>query len=132
MSLHYNDSFFFIGAVDKTFHDLLNKPPELMDVFDLVRHSSSSWDEIGRELHIPVNERNILQKDPSINNDEKLERVLATWSYNETTDVNWSVILNVLETLERKDLAKMVMKFLERPETYKKYISKKDYIPFTL
>ena len=102
-----------------------------MDVFDLVRHSSSSWHEIGRELHIPDNERNILRRDPSINNDEKLERVLATWSYNEPTDVKWSVILDVLERLERKDLAKMVMKFLERPETYKKYISKKDYTPFT-
>lgn len=121
------------SALDKTFHDLhvLNKPPELMDVFDLVRHSSSSWDEIGRELNIPVNERTVLQRDPSINNDEKLKRVLATWSYNETTDVKWSVILNVLEKLERNDLAKMMTKFLERPETYKKYISKKDFIPFT-
>ena len=96
-----------------------------MDVFDLVRHSSSSWVEISRDLHIPVNERTILQKDPSINNAEKLQRVLAAWIYNETTDVKWSVILNVLEKLERKDLAKMVTKFLERPETYKNTFPRK-------
>ena len=39
-----------------TFRDLLDKPPETEDVFLLLRDVSSLWYEIGRELHLRMND----------------------------------------------------------------------------
>ena len=64
---------------------------------------------------------------PTDNN--RLEYVLTNWIRNQTKEVKWRVILKVLDALKRKDLIKKVIAYLEKPETYRKYISMDDFSP---
>ena len=112
-----------------TFRDLLDKPPEIVDVFHLFRDVSYLWDEIGGELHVTLNERESLRRDVSLPDEGKLERVFCSWFYNETTDVKWRIILNVMQALQRKDKIRKVINYLETPEVYNKYLLKDDISP---
>ena len=105
------------------YRDLLQKPPKSRDAFDIFKDISSLWDEVGGYLGISLNYRDSLHG--SVNT--KLERVLTEWIQKETKDVTWEVILEVLEKLGRRDLMKNFIIFLKTPETYKEYISKRDF-----
>ena len=112
--------------LDINYRDLLKKPPEIRDVFDIIKEDiSSSWHEVGGYLGISLNCLDSLKGDNSV--DTKLENILSMWKQKETMDVTWEVILEVLEKLERRDLKRKVIIFLETPETYKEYISKRDF-----
>ena len=109
--------------LDINYRDLLKKPPEIRDVFDIITDMSSEWYELGGYLGISMNDRDSLQGSGRI----KLERILNMWKQKQTKDVTWGVILEVLEKLQRRDLMREVIIFLETPENYKKYISKRDF-----
>ena len=112
--------------LDINYRDLLKKPPEIRDVFDIIKEDiSSSWHEVGGCLGISLNYRDSLKGENSV--DTKLERILNMWKQKETKDVTWGVILEVLKKLQRRDLKRKVIIFLETPETYKEYISKRDF-----
>ena len=117
---------FYIGI---SFEDVLQKPPDLHDVFDLMRRMSSLWCEIGRELNIPINDLETLRRDMRMAHENKLERILTNWIQTESKDVTWKVLLAALKALGRKDVIKEVLNFLEEPETYQKYILKDDFSP---
>ena len=108
---------------------MLDKPPKTKDVFDLVKDISASWYELGRELNISENDRTIFKRDPSLSCEDRLESVLSKWIGKETKDVKWRVALQALKALDRKDLIKKVINYLEKPEIYKKYISIDDFSP---
>ena len=108
---------------------MLNKPPEIKDVFDNVKDISALWNELGRELNVPENDRATFKRDPSLSYEDRLESVLNNWIGNETKDVKWKVILEAVKALKRKDLIKKMINYLETPETYKKYISMDDFSP---
>ena len=118
--------FFMLGEAYK---DLLQKPPEPTDVFDVVRNISSSWFDIGCELHVPLNVREGLKKDMSLSDEAKLEKILNEWIKFETSDVTWKTILKVLQALRRRDIVREALKYLERPAIYSKYIKKDDFTP---
>ena len=101
----------------------------MKDIFGLIRDISASWNQLGGELEIPLNDRKSLQGDARQTVEDKLEFVLSKWIQNETKEVKWKVILKALEVLKRKDLKKKVIEYLETPEIYTKYFSMKDFYP---
>ena len=82
---------------------------------------------MGIHLKIPPNDRETLKRDISLSDDSKLNNIINKWIQKETTDVTWRVIIKSLETLHRKDLIKEVIRYLENPTTYEKYILKDDF-----
>ena len=81
---------------------------------------------MGIHLDIPPNDRETLKRDISLSDDSKLNNIINEWIHNETTDVTWRVIIKSLKALHRKDLIK-VIRYLENPTTYEKYILKDDF-----
>ena len=121
---------------------MLDKPPEINNVLGLVKDISALWNELGSKLHVPLNDRQTLRTDISLSNTDRLESVhislsntdrlesvLTKWIGNETEDVKWRVVLDALKALQRKDVIKNVIQYLEKPETYTKYISSDDFSP---
>ena len=58
---------------------ILKKTPKLKEVYKLLKDKSSRWDNIGRELDVPMNDREALHKDSSLTNNQRLEFVLDLW-----------------------------------------------------
>ena len=110
---------FFLGI---SFRDLLDKPPDSQDLFNLIEDMSSLWCDVGRQLKVPMEDL-----DNSLCEEAKLKQILLEWIQNETKVVKWRVILEVLRNLRRKDLIKKVTKYLEQPEVYSKYSKKDDF-----
>ena len=108
---------------------MLQKPPDLHDVFDLMRTMSALWFDIGMELNIPINDRETLRRDMTMADDNRLEHILTNWIQTESKDVTWKVLLQALKALRRKDVVSKVLRFLEEPETYQKYILMADFSP---
>ena len=108
---------------------MLDKPPEIKDVFDFVKYISALWNEFGRELNVHENYRATLKRNVSLSDEDRLESVLSKWIGKETKAVKWRVVLEALNALERKDIIKKVIMYLEKPETYRKYISMNDFSP---
>ena len=108
---------------------MLDKPPETKDVYNLVKYTSALWNELGREFDVPENDRASLRRNTSLSDEDRLESVLSKWIRTETTTVKWRVVLEALNALERKDIIKKVIAYLEKPETYRKYISMDDFSP---
>ena len=115
-----------VHILDIKYCDLLQKQPEIRDVFDIIKKDiASKWHEVGGCLGISLDYRDSLKGNNSVNT--KLERILTEWIQNETKDVTWKVALEMLKELRRRDLVKSVISFLETPQIYKKYNSKRDY-----
>ena len=98
----------------------------MKDILGLVKDISASWNELGAELAIPMNDRTTFQN-RNLQDNDRLEIVLRHWIQNETKEVKWEVILEALRVLQRKDLIKKVIEHMEKPEIYRKYISMKDF-----
>ena len=130
MLQNYDFLCFFILCIDITYHKLEQKPPEVTDVFHLIKDDiSASWFDVGEELGISLNDRQTLRRDVSLSDNNRLESVLAIWVQQEKKDVKWVVILEALKALQRKDLIRKVVRFLEEPETYSKYSAMDDFSP---
>ena len=108
---------------------MLQKPPDLYDVFNLIKRLSALWNDIGRELHIPSNNREVLRRNVSMTADYRLEHILNKWIESGSKDVTWSVLLEALKALGRRDVVNDMVDFLKKPETYQKYILKDDFSP---
>ena len=108
---------------------MLDKPPETNDVLRLVKDISVLWNELGSELNVPLNDREMFRRDISLSDNNRLEYVLTNWIGNETKEVKWKVILDALKALKRKDIINKVIDYLENQETHTKYISKKNFSP---
>ena len=98
----------------------------MKDILGLVKDISASWNELGAEFAIPMNDRTTFQN-RNLQDNDRLEIVLRHWIQNETKEVKWEVILEALRVLQRKDLIKKVIEHMEKPEIYRKYISMKDF-----
>ena len=46
-----------------SYQDVLDKPPETKDVLRLIKDTSASWNELGAELDVPLNDRESLGRD---------------------------------------------------------------------
>ena len=108
---------------------MLDKPPEIKDVFASVKDISALWNELGREFDVPENDRATLKRNISLSDEYRLESVIAMWITNETKDVKWRVVLGALKALRRKDIVRKVIMYLQKSETYTKYISKDNFFP---
>ena len=102
----------------------------MKDVLRLTKCISASWNELGIALDVSFNVREGLQTS-NLDNDWKLETVLQKWIGKQIPEVTWETILKVLVECGKRDIAKEVQEFLEKPEVYNKYIKKEDFIPFT-
>ena len=115
------------GTGNKTYKDLLKKSPEIIDVLHLVPDIASSWYEFGMQLRVSISVRESLIRDISFSDDAKLEKVLMYWIQAEPSPVTWKMILQALVNLERISIASKVREYLEKPETYSKYIATRDF-----
>ena len=130
MLKYYSIIVFFLLCIGVTYCSLEQKPLEVTDVFHLIKDDiSASWFDVGEELGISLNDRQTLMRDVSLSNNNRLESVLVIWVQQEKKDVKWVVILEALKALQRKDLVRKVIKFLEEPETYSKYNVMDDFSP---
>ena len=120
----------YIGSGNKCYADLLTKPPEIDDLRWLLNQWSASWNDLGAELKVDSNERNKLRKDTALTDDERLEKVLAVWIGSESSDVTWEMVLKVLVTIKKKNVARIVRKYLQQDDVYDKYIKFDDFTPF--
>ena len=100
----------------------------LEEVFDLVKDSSSQWNELGRELCVTMNTRDSLDRNRSLTDDMRLEKVLNFWITGERKQVTWQVIINALKKIGRTDLEKKVHKYLDQQNTYPKVINEDEPI----
>ena len=119
-------SICFLLEHDK--RDILEKSPELSDVFDLMKEHSSHWKDFSRELSIPENVRSDVRNDSS--NDAKLEKLLRYWIDYEPSDVTWRQVFKVLEKLKMKGVARKVQKFIQKDDVCSKYMKMDDFIPY--
>ena len=86
--------------------------PERSEVFSILRKKSARWNLFALELQISDDERDQL-RGKNMSDLEKLDEVLRKWMESESRPITWSTILDVLNSLEMKDLAREVLVFLE-------------------
>ena len=60
-------------------------------------------------------------RDPSIKDNDKLEEVLDKWIETESVPVTWSSLIEALEAIELRGLAREVKKFLKTPKAIQTY-----------
>ena len=78
---------------------------------------SASWQDLGRALKVPYNDRESLCTDITRKNDDgRLEAILHKWKEAGELDFTWPTILKALEKCGRNDIVKKVHEFLEKPE----------------
>ena len=120
----------FLLCIDITYRSLEQKSPKVADVFGLIKDDiSASWNEFGGQMGVSLNDRDTLRRDVSLSDNSRLEKVLAIWVQQEKKEVKWVVVLDALKALQRNDLIRKVIRFLEEPETYSKYRAMDDFSP---
>ena len=63
----------------------------------LIGHSTE-WSDIGRELDVPLNERDGLRRDTGLSNNDRLEKVIDYWLEKERCiPVTWDELIEILE-----------------------------------
>ena len=105
------------------------KSPVLDDVFHLMTKISSSWYDIGGELRVSINERQSLLHEGRMSDKGKLEKILDNWISSHSSHVTWQKILDILNALEKKNIASEVRSFLDTEEVYDTYACKPDFVP---
>ena len=96
-------------------------------MFHLMKPVSASWNELGSALRVSFNTRNDLMKNPMLSANDRLETVLHAWNGNQASAVTWETILKVLFQCGKRNIARDVEEYLEKPEVYEKYIKETDF-----
>ena len=110
---------------------ILKKPPDVMDVFNLLKENSNHWDDLSRELKISEDLRSSLRTSTVYNStSQKLEQILQNWKDYEPSEVTWDMILKALEKLKLKGVAREVKEFLRQEKVRSKYMKKADFIVY--
>ena len=101
-----NNYYAFINFIgNKSYKDLLNKPPEIDDLFSLLRCSMpASWNLLGMELKVPFPDRESLRKD-TMTDVEKLEILLQKWNSTQNSSTTWKTIINALVNCQQTKIA---------------------------
>ncbi len=87
------------------------------EVFSLLKSNVLQWNEIGRELKVTFEDRELLRMEGIMSSvKSKLERVLHNWAQTHCSEVSWD---NVIESLKRLELMGTV-------EEVQKYLSSKE------
>ena len=90
---------------------------------DLIKNDiSASWNSVGMELKISMDDRETLRRDSGLTATEKLEQILNKWIQSASMPVTWRTLMKALGSLKRQDLVTKVKDYLEKPENYKKYM----------
>ena len=96
-------------------HAILGIKPSLKDAFNILKSQSAHWDDIGRQLDVPLNFRDELHKNSSLLSEQRLERVINHWLEKGCqNNVTWAGFIENLKELNYTALAEKVMKFLQR------------------
>ena len=103
---------------------IYSQAPDPNDVFNLLNNDiSAHWDDIGRELGVSYNQRQILKNEGTMSTAaSKLETVLMKWVESECSDVTWSKVIQVLSILRFNDLMESTKLFLKREDILDKYL----------
>ena len=88
---------------------------------------SSNWIAFCRELGLLVNYRLTLARDRSLNDNDRLDKVLTKWIEAQPSPVTWAKILEILQNLHFLNIAKKVRDYLQSPDVIMKYIKKEDF-----
>ena len=96
-------------------HTILGMKPSLKDAFNILKSQSAQWYDIGRQLDVPLNFRNVLHKDSSLSPEQRLEAVIDHWlEKGYQNSVTWAGFIENLEDLNYAALAKKAREFLQR------------------
>ena len=79
--------------------NILQRKPLLNDVHERLKDKSTRWNDIGRKLNVPMNVREVLRKDPTCSNDERLEIVLDKWLQQGGDSCTWDKLMKSLSEL---------------------------------
>ena len=103
---------------------ILSQSPVPKDVFDLLNNKvSSRWDDIGRELRVSYNDRQILKTEgPTTTAASKLETVIMKWVESKCSDVTWNKVIQVLSLLQFNDSLESTKLFLKQENILNKYL----------
>ena len=101
---------------------LTAEPPQLKDVFKLLKHKSYNWQSIGQSLMTPFDHRQSLERKGTMMSDQdKLEDVLNQWIQTRCSEVSWRHFIEVLKELKFNDVVEDVKSFLKSAEAVNKY-----------
>lgn len=95
--------------------------PKLSDAFRITRSHSVEWYNIARELNVSLNYRKQLMRDATMKDSDKLEEVLDKWIETESVPVTWSSLIEALEAIELRGLAREVKELLKTPKALQTY-----------
>lgn len=88
-------------------------PIILKDVYTLLQSKSCLWDRIGRGLNVGHDYRqSLFRQGVMLDDDGKLESVLAKWIESQCSATTWEHLFQVLLQLEFRDVAEKMEKFL--------------------
>ena len=93
----------------------------------MLKDKSAEWNAFRRELELDGNYGDILARDRSLTDDDRLDKVLTKWIEAQPSPVTWANILEILQILQFLNIAKKVSVYLQRPDVIKKYSKKEDF-----
>ena len=124
LNFFFQVSFFFF-LFSAGYECMLDKNPELEDVYKLLKGDSSSWDDIGRELSVPRNFRQGLSKNVTFSENGKLEEVLAKWleCNSSKSPATFGTLIEALKSLKKNKLVENIQDYLSSNEAQIEYNS---------
>ena len=93
----------------------------------MLKEKSADWNAFRIELKLDGNYGDTLAHDPRLNDDGRLDKVLTKWMEAQPSPVTWAKILEILESLQLRSIAKKVNDYLQSPDVINKYIKKEDF-----
>ena len=106
---------------------ILEKSPESIDVYRLLKKKSADWRAFRKELRLDDNYEEKLGRNCSLTDEDRLAKVLAKWIEKQPSPVTWNNILEVLKELELLNIAQKVKNYLQKEDVVKKYRKKNNF-----
>ena len=100
---------------------ILDKKPDLEHIHKFLIRRSAEWEKFARELGVDLNYRNMLKRNITLTDDDRLEMALDKWKESSEERVSWKKVLDMLKELELHDMHQKVMDFLQRDDIILKY-----------
>lgn len=86
--------------------------PDPADVFKQLKSKHVKWDDIGRELNVPLDHREMLRAEGLMSStSSKLESVIYKW-VESGQSVSWDTVIEVLDNLMFTDTVETVTNYL--------------------
>ena len=103
---------------------ILKKSPNSSELIPLIKCHSSRWDEFASVLQVPLDKRESLRRDSTLENGGRLKRVVVIWIESQCSPVTWKNIVHTLVSMDLKTTADKVQDYLKQQQVICKSRSK--------